>query len=143
MDYKNGGIDNNLFNYIISAIQGSPFYKLLGIDIKELGPGFTELILEPSKEHTNPLGAIHGGLIMTIADAAMGNAVRTLKINAVTVDCSVSLISAAPFDQTIRARGKVLKAGKNLIFAKSSVYSGEKLIADSKATFFKTGDIQL
>ena len=53
---------------------------------------------------------------MSLADAAMGNAVRSLGIMAVTVDCTTSMISGAS-RETIKARGTLEKVGKNLIFA--------------------------
>ncbi|MEN6462868.1 MAG: PaaI family thioesterase [Syntrophomonas sp.] len=143
MQLKNSGLDNNLFEYLTNSISHTPFYQLLGIEVNELGPEYAELSVVSAKEHTNPLGIVHGGLMMTIADAAMGNAIRTLGIKAVTVDCSIGLVSAVALDERIVARGRVLKAGRNMAFAEASVYAGSKLITTAKGTFFKTGDIDV
>ncbi len=141
MGSKNLGIDEKIFNYIITTGEESPFYTLLGISISALGPGYAELSTITRRDHANPLGTVHGGMLLTIADGAMGNAIRSLGIRGVTVDCSTAMISAAPFGEKIIARGRVLKAGRNLIFAESQVFAGEKLLADTRGTFYKTSDI--
>jgi len=58
------------------------------------------------------------------------------------VDCSTALIAAAGNGERIVARGQVLKAGKSLVFARAEVYAGDRLVADSKGTFYKTGVIE-
>ncbi len=142
MTTVNAGIEADLFAYICHSLQSTPYYKLLGIELQLIGPGYAEMSVKTGEEHTNPLGMIHGGLIMSVVDAAMGNAIRSLGIKGVTVDCSVALPGAAQLGDQILARGKVLKAGKNLIFAEASVYVNDKMIGDSKATFYNTGNIE-
>ncbi|MGI5922149.1 MAG: PaaI family thioesterase [Syntrophomonadaceae bacterium] len=137
----NSGLDDQLFTKLLESISHTPFYQLLGMKVKELGPGYAEFTVMPEEKHTNPLGIIHGGLLMTIADAAMGNAIRSLGIRAVTVDCSTGLVSSATLGTEIIARGRVLKAGRNMIFTEAFVYAGDKLITTAKGTFFRTGDI--
>lgn len=139
----NAGIDEKLFVYLRDSISKTPYYNLLGLNLNELGPGSAEIVTITRPEHTNPLGIIHGGLPMSLADAAMGNAVRTLGVKGVTVDCSTSLIAAAGIDEIMVARGKVVKAGKKLIFVEASVLCGDKLIANSKGTFYITGVIDI
>jgi acyl-CoA thioesterase len=143
VQYKNSGLDNDLFAYLINSISHTPFYRLLGIKVNELGPGYAEFSVVTAKEHTNPMGIVHGGLLMSIADGAMGNAVRSLGIKAVTVDCSIGLVSAVALEENIVARGRVLKAGRNMAFTEASVYAADKLITTAKGTFFKTGEIDV
>lgn len=143
MQYKNSGIDNHLFEYLIDSINNTPFYNLLGMKVTELGPGYAEFTVVAAKEHTNPMGMVHGGLLMSIADGAMGNAVRSLGIKGVTIDCSIGFVSAVALDETLVARGRVLKAGRNMAFAEASVYAGSKLITTAKGTFYKIGDIDV
>ncbi|MDD3365270.1 MAG: PaaI family thioesterase [Syntrophomonas sp.] len=141
MDAVNAGLDEKLFAYLQESIKETAYYKLLGVKLQMLAPGYAEIRVVSNQEHTNPIGLIHGGLIMSIVDAAMGNAIRSLGIKGATVDISTSLTSAARLGDTIVARGKVLKAGKNLIFTEGQVYVGDKLIGDSKATFYKISDL--
>lgn len=142
MDVINKGIDEKLFNYISKTVEKTPFYNLLGVYLQALGPGEADICVVSDEKHTNPMGLLHGGLIMSIADAAMGNAIRSLEIKGVTVDYSVSFLSTASLGELIQAQGRVVKSGRNIIFAKSTVYAGDKLIADIKATFFNTGKLE-
>ena len=141
MNVINDGIDDKLFQYIQKSIAETPYYQVLSISLSRFGAGIAEVTVTSIVEHTNPLGLIHGGLIMSLADAAMGNAVRSLGIRGVTVDCSTAFLSPAALGEQITARGRVLKSGKSLIFAHAEVWAGEKLIADSKASFANTGTI--
>lgn len=138
---KNLGIEKSLFEYICSSVEHTPFYQLMGIRVSALGPGEAEVILESSFQHTNPLGLMHGGVLMSVADAAMGNAIRSLGIKGVTADCSTSFMAAAPLEGMLLARGKVIKAGKRLIFARAEVFSDGKIVADVKGTFANVGTI--
>ena len=141
MKAENCGIEESLFKYLTESISQTPFYQLLGVEIIKVGKGMAELAVCANQNHTNPLGAIHGGLIMSLADAAMGNAIRSLGIKGVTVDCSTAFISGALLGELVVGKGRVLKAGRNMIFVEAEVFAGEHLIATSKATFFKTGEI--
>lgn len=141
MDAENNGIDQKLFDYLQKSIKETKYYKLLEMELQLLAPGYAEFRVVSGPQHTNPLGLIHGGLITSMADAAMGNAIRTLGIAGVTVDLSVALIAAARLGDTIIARAKVLKSGKSMIFAEAEVHSGDTLLAHSKATFYKISDI--
>lgn len=142
MAIVNAGIDAKLFDYITQSIKETAYYQLLGLELQKIGPGYAEIVVKSAAQHSNPLGLIHGGLIMSLADAAMGNAVRSLGIKGVTADCSVALPGAAKFGELIVARGEVVKPGRNLIFVKASVFAGAKLVGDCKATFYKIGDVE-
>lgn len=138
----NNGINEKLFDYIQHSIQKTAYYNLLGIELTLLGAGYAELAVTAGEKHTNPLGKVHGGLVMSIGDAAMGNSIRSLGITGVTADCSVSFPGAAQLGDLITAKGKVTKAGKNLLFAEALVYANDKIIGQSKGTFYKIGDIE-
>ena len=142
MEALNAGLDKKLFKYLQKSIQETAYYKLLSIELQELAPGRADFCVVAGQEHTNPMGLIHGGVMTSIADAAMGNAVRSLGIKGVTVDLSTALMAAARPGDTIIARGKVLKTVKNLIFTEALIYVGENLAGHSKATFFKISDIK-
>lgn len=139
---ENMGIDAKLFDYIVHSIDSTPFYQLLGLQVKRLGPGKAELEATARTDHTNPLGAVHGGLYMSMLDAAMGNAIRSLGIKGVTIDCSTGFMAAASIGELLTATGQVLKSGKNLVFARAEVRSGDRILADARGTFYRTGIIE-
>jgi acyl-CoA thioesterase len=141
LDAVNAGLDEKLFDYLQKSIKETAFYNLLGLELQLLAPGYAEIRVISTPQHTNGIGLIHGGLIISIIDATMGNAIRSLGIKGVTADLSTSITAAVQLGDTIIARGKVLKAGKNLIFTEGQVYVGDKLVGISKATFYRVSDL--
>ena len=64
MDTVNTGVEEQLFNYILHSVSKTVYYQLLGIELTLLGPGYAELSVTSGETHTNPMGKIHGGLII-------------------------------------------------------------------------------
>lgn len=143
MSVINAGIEPKLFEYLTGSVANTPFYQLLGINLTSLGPGQAKLEVQTEIPHTNPMGMVHGGLIMAIADAAMGNAIRSKGVVGVTVDCSVSFPSAARLGEKLIAHGRVIKTGQHLLFAEATVWAGDRILGHSKSTFYNTGNIEL
>lgn len=142
MDVVNEGLEIRLFEHMRKSLEDAPINQLLGIEAQLLAPGYAEIRLVADKRHTNPIGLIHGGIPFIIADAAMGNAIRGLGMVGVTADISTAFTAAAKRGDTLVAKGKVLKAGKNMIFAEAYVYSGDNLIVHCKGTFYKISDLK-
>lgn len=141
MGIINQGIQEELFSYLCHSVAESPYYLLLGINLREIGQGWAKLEVEPQDRHTNPLGLIHGGLVMSLIDAAMGNAVRSLGVKGVTVDCQTSFFSPAGRGINLLARGEVQKIGNNLAFTRADVYSDDKIVAQGNGTFYIVGSV--
>ncbi|NLV15742.1 MAG: PaaI family thioesterase [Syntrophomonadaceae bacterium] len=141
MKAVNKGIDERLFNVIVETNSQAPFYGLVGIYTKTLGEAWAEMAVVTEPRHCNPLGITHGGLVSTLADAAMGNALRTTGKKGVTASYDISFLSSAPAGHEMIGRGKVVKAGRKLIFTTSEVYCADQLIAISQATFYVVGEI--
>ena len=139
----NRGIDDRLFRQIVESNREAPFYRLVGITTKALGPGYAEMAVATEKKHANPLGWVHGGLISTLADAAMGNAIRSTGKKAVTADYTISFVNSAAVSQELIGRGEVVKSGSHLVFARATVFSEEKIVASAMGTFFIVGEIEL
>jgi uncharacterized protein (TIGR00369 family) len=79
----------------------------------------------------------HGGVVMTLLDVTMGSAARSMVPHAagvVTVDMSVSFISAGQGRLTVEAR--VLRSGGSIIFCEGEMRdeAGE-LVAKAMASF--------
>ncbi|MGE5545168.1 MAG: PaaI family thioesterase [Bacillota bacterium] len=143
MKTVNEGIDDRLFNIIVATNAQAPFYQLTGITTKALGPGWAEMAVQTETRHGNPLGLTHGGIVSTLADAAMANAVRTTGKKGVTVNYDISFLNTAPVGQEMVGRGRVDKAGSKIIFTSVEVVCGDKVIASSQGTFYVVGEIEL
>ncbi|MDQ2715475.1 MAG: PaaI family thioesterase [Chloroflexota bacterium] len=55
-----------------------PLAVLLGMWITEAGEGRIVFAMEPAEYHYNPLGTVHGGVLATLLDSAMGCAVQSM-----------------------------------------------------------------
>jgi uncharacterized protein (TIGR00369 family) len=56
-----------------------PIATLIGFTLTAVAPGAAVIEMAADRQHANPMGALHGGVLCDIADAAMGIAyARTL-----------------------------------------------------------------
>ena len=115
----------------------SPYGDFLGIKIVEAAAGKSVCHLELNDHHMNTGGRVHGGVLTSLTDTAAGAAVRSVRPegkSSATTDLSISFIRP-PLGKTIEAYAEVVHAGKHLFRTEISVYSDNKLIAKTNATF--------
>jgi len=55
-----------------------PIAELMGMWIAEVSEGRVVFSLEPAEYHYNPLGTVHGGVMATLLDSAMGCVVQSM-----------------------------------------------------------------
>ncbi len=55
----------------------APVAKLLGLELLLAENGRAEFALNADERHANPMGTLHGGVVVDLADAAMGCAVAS------------------------------------------------------------------
>src|SRR3954452_15919973 len=67
------------------------FAGRLGMVAGKVTEGTARLAMDATDEHLNPAGTVHGGVLATLVDTAMGTAVRSL-----TDDTDVPAPSEAP-----------------------------------------------
>ena len=86
-------------------------------------------------EHVNNLGIAHGGLICTLLDVAMGTAARcTVGLPVMTLDMQASFLS--PGRGELTAEGRVVRAGRSIVFCEAEVRSAEgELVAKASGLF--------
>lgn len=143
---ENKGIEKRLFDYIVRTINNAPYNIMMGMKAQKIGNGFVEIVLKCGKKHLSenyeldPVGTVHGGVMVSLADAIMGNAVRTLGNQVVTVDCSTKFITPVKLGDVIIGAGRVIKAGRKLIFTEAEMYVEKRLAATAHGTFYKIGD---
>jgi len=89
-------------------------------------------------EHYNPYGVLHGGVVMTLLDSAMGHAVADRihsqgRFNAVA-QMSISFLAPVRLG-TLWARARVAKLGKRLAFVEATAEGeGGVVVASATAT---------
>jgi uncharacterized protein (TIGR00369 family) len=117
----------------------SKLWGWLGLTVVETGEGSATVEMTPTEDMANHAGFVHGGMISTLADSAMGRAVRALKpgvVRAMSFDLKLSFISAAKIGETLRATGRVVHAGRRTVVTECRVDGPDgKLVATASGTF--------
>jgi uncharacterized protein (TIGR00369 family) len=126
---------------IRDRLQGSAFYRWAGVELIDAAPGRVEIALEAGPHHLNLQGLVHGGIIATLADTAMGLAVRTVLQPGrrhVTVQLGVEFLSPGRPGRIV-AHGRSVKVGSQLGFAEADVTDpGGRLLAKAHSTLSVT-----
>ena len=95
----------------------------LGVRLVSAMPGQVELALSYSDKLTQQQGGFHGGAIGALADIAGGYAALTMApegMEVVTVEYKINFLNSWQGGE-IRARGKVVKAGRRVIVTSAEV----------------------
>jgi uncharacterized protein (TIGR00369 family) len=94
--------------------------------------------LRLAKAHTNARGLIHGGLIASLADNAMGYSCAQATgwtTSYVTVSLSVDYVGSAVIGQWLAVDCEVIRTGSTLCFAQCLLTADDAVIARANATF--------
>lgn len=114
-----------------------PFLELCGITRTFMKDGHCTAEVEPRSEILNSLGIAHGGLLVTLADAAMGGACRSLlpeTSTIVTINMQTSFLS--PGIGKLEAKGSIVRKTKSLMFAECEVQNSTgKSVARTTGVF--------
>jgi uncharacterized protein (TIGR00369 family) len=123
-----GGID------VLRAIEDGdlpppPVARLLGLEIEQISEGLVTFAFEPAEFHYNPLGTVHGGILTTVLDSAMGCAVHS-KLRAglsyTTLELKVNFLRPARVTTgRLRGEGKIVHLGGRVATAEAHLVDGE------------------
>jgi acyl-coenzyme A thioesterase 13 len=119
-------------------LRSSPFLDSIGPLYSRGSGGEMVIGLRVEKRHTNARGALHGGVVTTLADVALGYALATSTeppTPMVTVSLSVDFVGAAQVGDWIETRVEVQKLGSRLAFANASFTVGGERIARASGVF--------
>jgi len=116
----------------------------LGLTLVETREGTATVEMPTTEDMANVSGFVHGGMISTLADSAMGRSLRTLTpgvVRAMSFDLKLNFINAAKIGENLRATGRVIHAGRRTVVTECRVEGGDgRLIATASATFAVTRD---
>lgn len=113
-----------------------PFADHCGIEEIGVVEGRTRLRLRSQPFHGNNLGIVHGGVICTLLDIAMGTAARTaIGSPVMTLDMQASFLS--PGRGVLIGEGRVVRAGRSIVFCEAEVReeADGELVAKSSGLF--------
>jgi uncharacterized protein (TIGR00369 family) len=116
-----------------------PMAQLMGMRLTEVDEGRAVFEVEPAEQHYNPIGVVHGGLAMTLADSAMGCAVQSCLPAGVawtTLELKINLVRALTLDSgTVRCEGSVIHVGRRVATAEARLFDSQgRLCAHATTT---------
>jgi uncharacterized protein (TIGR00369 family) len=116
-----------------------PAAAVLGLVLDELERGRTVFSVVVDELHENPMGTMHGGIVATLVDTAMGCAVSsTLPADAgfTTLELSTNFVRAITQSTgRVRAEGRVVHGGGRVVTTEARVFDDSgTLYAHAKST---------
>ena len=115
----------------------APFAEHLGIRLRDTTEGSAVMELELQPHMVNVWDSGHGGVIMTLLDATLSMAARSMDAGAsgaLTVELKVSFIGAA--SGMLRAEARCLHRGKSIAFCEGKVHDAAgHLVATASGTY--------
>jgi len=137
---RDGGLAM-LQGIVTTSLPPAPMAALLELTLVEAEPGRTVWATEPSEEHQNEIGLIHGGLACTLLDTALGTTMVSTMApgdKAAGLNLNVSFLRPLrPGMGRIRAEGRIVQLGRRVAHAEADLTleaTGE-LLARASSTF--------
>lgn len=123
---------------IRASFDKQAFLALIGAELEHVEHGKVVISCKHKDTLTQQQGFMHGGVVTSLADVSCGYAALTAMpddAEVLTVEFKINLVRAANTSKLI-ATGEVVKAGRTLVVAESTVTdaSGENVIAKMLAT---------
>ncbi|MDF2465331.1 MAG: putative thioesterase [Ramlibacter sp.] len=119
---------------VFSAV---PFMQLLGVRREFSEGGRARLVLDERPEFGNVIGAVHGGVVITLLDVVMASAAvsrRNFERTAVTLNLDSSFIG--PGRGTLTADGEVMNHDDDIAFCRATVTDAKgSLVALAHGSF--------
>lgn len=114
----------------------APFNRLLGIEFGEYhDDGDVSLRLPLDDRHQNGAGVVHGGVILTLADAAVSFGIaRAVGGRCTTVEIKINYLRPVTVG-VLTARSHLIRAGRRLVVARGQVHCAGKQVAEVLTTF--------
>jgi len=102
-------------------LPASPIASLIGMSIAEVGEGRVVFTAEPAEYHYNPLGTVHGGVMATLLDSALGCAVQSVLpagTSYTTIELKVNYLRPMTARTgTVYCEGKIIHVGGRIATA--------------------------
>jgi len=121
----------------VSDDSADGFIPYLGVQDMQADEGRASLWLEAGDRHLNPAGTVHGGVLASLVDMAMGHAVRSSTGESdVPATSQLTLTYLRPGRPgRITVRAAVSKQGDDLTVCEADVEQDGKGLAHALATF--------
>ena len=117
---------------------GSPYYRLLGMEVIEIGGGESRIKMRFKQDLTHPYGIVHGGAIASLGDSAVAMALIGLgdpRDRITTIEFKVNFFAPVSKGE-LEAHAKIIHRGSKTAVGDVEITSEEgKLVAKVLATY--------
>ena len=129
----------NVLGFDSLNLEGIPYWKHMGIEMREMTPGHVKLAMKAEHQLTQMAGVLHGGAIASLMDSAMGAAVWSLnrpRARGVTAEMNINYISPVLPGEEVEAEARVINNGNTLSVCTVEVRNLKgRLVSFGTATF--------
>ena len=120
-----------------AATNDVPVARLIGFEATEIADGRAVVTLAAGRQHANPMGTLHGGILCDIADAAMGIAFASTLApdeSFTTVELKINFFRPV-WQAQLKAEGTVVQRGRTIGYVECDITDEEnRLVAKAAST---------
>jgi len=116
----------------------SNFIQLIGPFYQKRCGDTLRIAMRAEEKHCNMRGDVHGGVVSSLADMAMGYNIAFSQqppVSAVTASLTVDYVGRISRGDWLEVEVDIQKMGKRLVFANCFFYVGERRVARANAVF--------
>lgn len=112
----------------------SPYDRVLGFRCLKASDGVAVYEADVDETMHNPVGAVHGGVLCGLADAAMGAAFLSMAETGTNTDFSIRFLR--PAGGRLRATAHTIKRGRRVSLMRCDIHDAEgRLVATADSQF--------
>jgi len=120
-------------------IPPAPIAATLGMTLEEVDEGRVVFGLAPAEFHYNPIGSVHGGVMATLLDSALGCAVHSTLpagVGYTSLDLDVRFLRGITTRTgQVRCDGRVVHSGRRTALAEATITDADgKLLATGSSS---------
>ena len=119
--------------------EGAGFRELVGTELASTEEGRAVVSLRAEERHLNPNGTVHGGVVYTLVDVSMAEALKTMvegDERPVTIEIKINYLEPGK-PGTLTSTAQVRKGGKRLVIVEAEVAQEDE--GDSEIVALATG----
>lgn len=106
-------------------LPAAPIAAHMEMDLIDVQHGLVTFTCQPDDSHYNPIGMVHGGLVCTVLDSALGCATHSTLpagLGYTSIEIKVNYLRPVTSDSgPLRCAGRVIKPGRRVAFAEAEV----------------------
>lgn len=114
---------------LFARLAADPYAASLGITLEEIRPGYARAALVVEDRHTNAHGALHGGVVVSLADAVHAAASNSHGTLAVAVEIHAELLATAAVGARLVCEGHEVSRTRRTGLYRIEVYDGDVHVA--------------